>query len=311
MAALAVLFVLAAGRAAPAADFDSRTYNGFNLGRATVPKDEIHAGGPPRDGIPSIDEPRFVEPADANFLEPGDRVMGVDYNGVSKAYPIRILNWHEIVNDRFNGESVVISFCPLCGTGMVFSAEVDGRDLAFGVSGLLYNSDVLLYDRHSLSLWSQIKSEAVSGAYAGTKLKHLPASHTNWRDWRERHPDTLVLSTQTGYDRNYSDTPYDGYEGSGRIWFPVANRDERYHPKEKVMGLTLADEAKAYPFAELSKRETPITDEVAGREVEVHFDARNRTGRVVDAEGNEIPTVIGYWFAWVAFHPDTAVFQAF
>jgi hypothetical protein len=277
-----------------AVDYDSRTYNGFNLNRASVPKDEIRAGGPPRDGIPAIDEPRFTAADGAGFLAPGDRVLGVVRNGVAKAYPVRILNWHEIVNDRFRGEAVVVSYCPLCGTGMVFSAEVDGRNLDFGVSGLLYNSDLLLYDRYSLSLWSQILGEAVSGAYVGTELTHLPASHTTWRDWRARHPDTLVLSRDTGYRRDYSRMPYDGYEESGRIYFPVANRDQRYHPKEKVIGLTLQGEAKAYPFTELAGRDTPFRDELAGTTITVHFDNENRTGRILDADGVEMPTVTGY-----------------
>jgi len=292
-----------------AVDYDSRTYNGFNLNRASIPTQEIHSGGPPRDGIPSIDDPRFIASAKADFLEPEDRVMGVRHNGVAKAYPIRIMNWHEIVNDEFRGEPVVVSYCPLCGTGMVFSAEVDGQDLEFGVSGLLYNSDVLLYDRYSLSLWSQILGEAVSGMFVGTKLRQLPADHTTWHDWRQRYPDTLVLSRQTGYNRNYARVPYGGYEQSERIYFPVAHRDERYHPKEKVIGLTLAGKAKAYPFAELSKLETPFEDQLAGRKISVHFDAAHRTGRILDTEGREIPSIIGFWFAWVAFHPQTAVYQ--
>jgi len=284
--------------------------NGFDLSKTSIPREQIRHGGPPKDGIPAIDNPRFLEAGRADFLEPGDRVMGVAHKGVAKAYPIRILNYHEIVNDEFKGEPMVVSFCPLCGTGMAFSAEIDGDPVSFGVSGLLYNSDVLLYDRRTESLWSQIMGKAVSGPMMGTELQHMPASHTTWRDWQERHPDTLVLSTQTGYSRNYSSTPYGGYEESGRIWFPVANRDERYHPKEQVIGLELNGEFKAYPFAELSKGGTPFTDVVAGRKVTVKFDARNRTGRVLDAEGKEIPTVIAFWFAWVAFHPDTAVFQA-
>lgn len=308
---LAVTLLCVMCRVALAIDYDSRTFNGFNLSRASVPIEQIRAGGPPRDGIPSIDDPRFIDPDEADFLDPGDRVLGLVHNGVAKAFPTRILNWHEIVNDEFRGEPVVVSYCPLCGTGMAFSAEIDGKDLDFGVSGLLYNSDLLLYDRYSLSLWSQIKREAVSGTYVGTGLKQLPASHTTWRDWRDRHPDTLVLSRETGYNRDYSRVPYRGYEKSGRVYFPVANRDERYHPKEKVIGLALEGKTKAYPFAELSQLDTPFTDQVAGREITVHFDPGNRTGRILDAEGNEIPSVIAFWFAWVAFHPDTTVYRAF
>ncbi|HSH42193.1 MAG TPA: DUF3179 domain-containing (seleno)protein [Arenicellales bacterium] len=160
------------------------------------------------------------------------------------------------------------------------------------------------------SLWSQIMGEAISGPQLGTRLEHLPASYTTWRDWLQRHPDTLVLSTDTGYNRDYSRSPYSGYEDSERVWFPIANRDNRYHPKELVIGLEIESQAKAYPFAELSKHTTPFTDEVAGRRLTVHYDSSNRTGRVVDESGDEVPTVIGFWFAWAAFHPDTAVFES-
>ncbi|MBS1270692.1 MAG: hypothetical protein MAG794_01658 [Gammaproteobacteria bacterium] len=304
--ALAVLLVYLFGSRSLSAAYD----NGFDMSRASIPVEEIHHGGPPKDGIPAIDNPRFVSPGEAGFLAPEDRVMAMVRKGVAKAYPIKILNYHEIVNDRFAGEAVVVSYCPLCGTGMAFSSEIDGRDASFGVSGLLYNSDVLLYDRETESLWSQITQKAVSGPLVGTELKHLAASHTTWRDWRERHPDTLVLSTQTGYNRDYSRTPYAGYEDSGRIWFPVANRDKRYHPKELVIGLDLDGQVKAYPFAELSQHDTPFADRVADREITIQFDPENRTGRIFDAEGDEIPTVIAFWFAWAAFHPDTAVFEA-
>ncbi len=293
-----------------AANASGPSINGFDLGETSIPRDEIHHGGPPKDGIPSIDEPRFLEPESVDFLAPEDRVMGMTLNGVAKAYPIKILNYHEVVNDDFDGEDVVVSFCPLCGTGMAFSAGVDGRSTSFGVSGLLYNSDVLLYDRETESLWSQIMAEAVSGPMIGTRLEHLPASYTTWRDWLARHPNTLVLSTDTGYNRDYDRAPYAGYEDSEQVWFPVANRDARYHSKELVIGLELDGQVKAYPFAELSKHDTPFRDELAGHRLTVHFDADNRTGRVLDESGSEIPTVIAFWFAWVAFHPDTEVFEA-
>ena len=148
--------------------------NGFDLRNALVPVDEIHAGGPVRDGIPSIDEPKFIAAGDADFLRGGDDVLGIVRNGVARAYPIRIMNWHEIVNDEIAGERVAVTFCPLCGTGIAFAAESLGRDLTFGVSGLLYNSDMLLYDRETESLWSQIKKQAITGPMKGHRLSALP-----------------------------------------------------------------------------------------------------------------------------------------
>ncbi len=292
----------------PAGMTASRT-NGFDLSDTLVPSAQIHHGGPPRDGIPAIDEPKFVNIGGVNFLEDDDRVLGMHRNGTVKAYPIRILNYHEIVNDKFGDEAVVVSFCPLCGTGMAFSANVGGETHSFGVSGLLYNSDVLLYDRETESLWSQIMRKAISGKMKGTSLGQLALTHTSWRDWRERHPNTLVLSTDTGHARNYNRSPYAGYETTSKVFFPVSNKNAKYHPKELVMGLKLGDQTKVYPFAELSKGPSVVNDSFAGRLLRIEFDARHRNGRIVDQHGKEIPTTIAYWFAWVAFHPDTEVFE--
>ena len=286
--------------------------NGFDLRGSLVPADEIHAGGPPRDGIPALDDPAFVRPGQADFLAPDDRILGVEIGGEARAYPIAILNWHEIVNDEIRGRPIVVTYCPLCGTGVVFDAEVAGRRLAFGVSGLLYNSDVLLYDRQTESLWSQIKKQAVTGPMKGRRLRALPISHTSWRDWRERHPDTRVLSTDTGYARDYSRDPYGDYASERGLYFPVSARSNRYHPKERVLGLEIGGEAKAYPFAELaSSGHAEIRDRVGGRPVVIRFDEANQSARAYDdADGEQLPAITSFWFAWYAFHPDTAIFTA-
>ncbi len=284
--------------------------NGFDLSDAIVPVEEIHHGGPPRDGIPAIDRPRFIDAAQTDFLAPEDRVLGIERNGVAKAYPIRILDYHEIVNDRLGDEPITVTYCPLCGTGMAFLAERDGRPVSFGVSGLLYNSDMLLYDRETESLWSQILGKAVSGPLRGTRLTPVAISHTSWDDWRARHPGTRVLSTDTGHRRDYSRSPYPGYEASERVYFPVSHVSRRYHPKERVIGLELDGHHKAYPFSELSKSNPPLSDQLGGQRIRIEYDAEHRTGRVLAADGTEIPTVIGFWFAWIAFHPDSAVYTA-
>jgi hypothetical protein len=151
---LNILFLVTLCAAAYAAE--TRQLNGFILDEPLIPAGAIEKGGPPRDGIPSIDSPLFVAASEASFLDPEDRVLGITQGGKSKAYPVKILNWHEIVNDWLNQQPVVVTYCPLCGSGIAFSAMVGGRRLSFGVSGLLYNSDVLLYDRQTGSLWSQI-----------------------------------------------------------------------------------------------------------------------------------------------------------
>ena len=284
--------------------------NGFILDNALIPSDQIMSGGPGRDGIPSLDNPTFVNASSATSLSPKDRVLGIEINGVARAYPIRILNYHEIVNDIVGGEAIVITYCPLCGSGMAFKAEINGKDLEFGVSGLLYNSDVLLYDRQSGSLWSQILRTAVTGSMKGTRLNAVPLSHTTWRDWQTRHPQTEVLSTDTGYRRNYRANPYPNYGRSGKLYFPVSEESRLYKRKSMIMGLEVDGQFKAYPFEELENGSTPFTDEFNGERFEVRYDHTNQTAQIFTGGGDEVPTLIAFWFAWYAFHPEGEVYTA-
>ncbi len=291
-----------------------QTLNGFNVDRALVPADQIMRGGPPKDGIPAIDAPKF-RPAGAAKLAAGDRVLGVNRNGAVKAYPVGILNWHEIVNDRFGDEPVAITYCPLCGTGIAYIARVGGKATTFGVSGLLYNSDVLLYDRATQSLWSQILAQAVSGPLKGQKLTQIALTHTTWADWKTRHPDTLVLSTDTGFARDYSRDPYHGYESTPRVLFPVAAKNDRFPAKEMVLGVELNGARKAYAFSELAKAlggrpRGTIDDQLGGRAVAIRFDGEHRSAQAFDSAGRELPAIVGYWFAWSAFFPATEIFVA-
>ena len=285
--------------------------NAFDLRESLIPADEIHAGGPPRDGIPALTDPEFVLAAQADYLAPDDRVLGLKLDGEARAYPIAILNWHEIVNDRIGGRAVAVTYCPLCGTGIAFDALHEGRRLDFGVSGLLYNSDVLLYDRQTESLWSQIKKQAVTGPMKGRRLSALPMTDTTWRAWREAHPKTLVLSTDTGHSRDYSRNPYGGYARERGLYFPVSASSKRYHPKERVLGLEIDGTFKAYPFAELSKQGGgEVRDRVNGRDLLVSFDPINESATAYDAKGYQLPAITGCWFAWYAFHPQTEIFTA-
>jgi hypothetical protein len=302
-----VLCLLAAPFAAAAADF-----NGFDVRGALVPVERIEHGGPPRDGIAAIDRPRFVAAGQAK-LRPDDRVLGVARGGAARAYPIRILNWHEVVNDRFGTEPIAITYCPLCGTGMAFVARAGERELSFGVSGLLYNSDVLLYDRATQSLWSQLKQQAISGPMKGRLLDAIALEHTTWADWSARYPRTQVLSFDTGYTRDYERDPYAGYDRVARLMFDVEHRDERLPPKEWVLGISVGDARKAYPFSALERALGDATngrvrDRVGGAEIEIRFDRTHRSAQAFDASGRAVPSVTGFWFAWVAFYPRTQVY---
>ena len=302
--------VVAAALITSASTVGAADYNGFAVSGALVPVEEIHSGGPPKDGIPAIDEPRFVSAGEATFLAADARVIGLALNGQAKAYPISILNWHEVVNDRFGADGVAVTFCPLFGTGMAFRAGTAAKPVHFGVSGLLYNSDVLLFDRGTSSLWSQLLAKAVTGPLKGRSLEALPVLHTSWADWRARHPRTLVLSRDTGFPRDYGRDPYAAYAESERLMFPVGRTSRSFHPKERVIGISLGGAHKAYPFVELGRAPAPLADRVGGRVVRVEFDAAHRSGRVLDETGKEIPSVVAFWFAWFAFHPDTAIHKA-
>ena len=280
----------------------------FDLTHRNVPLDQIVDGGPGKDGIPAILEPRFVPAGDASFLLDGDRVLGLTLGQVAKAYPIKILNWHEIVNDSLGETPIVVTYCPLCGTGIAFDATLQGRRHTFGVSGLLYQSDLLMYDHQTESLWSQVGMHAVAGPLTGETLAPLFLEHTTWAEWRAAHPATLVLSTRTGSFRNYDDDPYLGYGERRDLMFDTTHFDPSYHPKEWVVGVEIDGVAKAYPFSELKKAGTLVGDQVGGRAIMVRFNQKSRSASVIDADGTPLPSIMAFWFAWYAFHPDTHVF---
>jgi len=286
--------------------------NGFNLSNSSISHDQIYQGGPPRDGIPSIDQPRFEAPEIAvRWLGDDALVLGLALDGEAHAYPLAIMNWHEVVNDQLAGRAVAVTYCPLCGSGMAFDAAVGGDNLQFGVSGLLYNSDVLLYDRQNESLWSQLRSEAVSGPLQGTRLKALPLQQMTLGEWRRLYPDSRILSRQTGHKRDYSRNPYRGYESNEGLYFPVAFRSQKYHPKERVLGISIDGQHKAYPFSELSRSgQAEIRDQLAGQALVVRYNRDTATAGAFDLAGQPLAAVTAFWFAWYTFYPQGEVFKA-
>lgn len=193
---------------------------------------------------------------------------------------------------------------------MAFLASIGGKTLDFGVSGLLYNNDVLLYDRQTQSLWSQIMRTAISGPWKGQRLTDLPLENTSWADWKQRYPETLVLTQDTGFSRDYQNSLYSAYLTSEQVMFPMKFRTQGFHPKEEVIGVEINERFKAYPFAELAKTNGEILDNFAGKPVIVRFNDEHRSGTIHDIAGNTLPSVIAFWFAWFGFHPDTEIFHA-
>ena len=232
--------------------------------------------------------------------------MGVDLDGEAVAYPIRILNWHEVVNDVVGGKPVVVTYCPLCGSGVVFDGRVGGKRVLFGVSGLLYNSDVLLYDRDTESLFSQLMMKAITGPYRGTGLEVLPAVATTWKAWRRRHPDTKILSPALPFGRDYGTDPYAGYQRSGTTLFPVKGAD-RSRGSKAWAWLVLAGEEKLL-VAEDVLLESAARHEAAryrvGARVALEYDPKARELTAREDGVGDLTVISGYWFALTAFHPD-------
>ncbi len=288
------------------------TKNGFVLDDASIPAREIVHGGPPRDGIVAVTSPTFLSAEKVNYLKPQDRVLGLTIGETAKAYPIKFLTIHEIVNDAAGAKSFTVSYCPLCGSGVVFATNLNKSvALNFGVSGLLYNSDLLLYDRNTESLWTQIGGEAISGKLKGVKLPRLPVMHTSWADWRIRHPETLVMRGEKAFTRLYLREPYPGYASSRELYFKVKPRPPgSFHPKERVLGLELNGVSKAYPFIELSKQtESSFADSVGGEQITVHWDDKAQNAYITNESGTVVVSTVAYWFAWYAFNPDTQIYR--
>lgn len=227
-----------------------------NLEKALVPLEEIRPGGPPPDGIPPIDTPRFVTVQDAEgWLKAREPVVAVEVNGDARAYPIQILMWHEIVNDTIGGVPVTVTFCPLCNTAIAFDRRVGGKVYDFGTSGMLYHSDLVMYDRATHSLWAQMLGQAIVGDLAGTRLKVLPATIVSWADWKKASPTAKVLSRDTGHRRPYGDNPYVGYDRVDQPPFLFQGKlDGRLPPMERVVALLGDAPPRAYPYPLLRDR---------------------------------------------------------
>jgi len=192
---------------------------------------------------------------------------------------------------------------------MVYSRRVGEQVLTFGVSGRLYRSNVLLYDHQSESLWSQLLETAIAGERAGDRLESLEAVRVSWRTWRRRHPDTRVLSENTGYRRNYRSDPYEGYYRTGSIWFPVGPVRRDLSPKTRVLGVTVGGRSRAYPVKALQKAGDTVVDRFDDLTVVIEVNGDGEILSVRDGDDRPVVPVYAFWFAWQAFHPDTSVYS--
>ena len=314
----------------------------------TIRLEEITWGGVSKDGIPALTNPKLISAAKADYLNKEEPVFGIEINGDVRAYPYRIMDWHEMFNDVIGGKSVSLAYCTLCGSGILYETNVDGykNPFIFGSSGLLYRSNKLMYDQRTLSLWNQFTGQPVTGKLVGSgiKLKILPVVTTTWVEWLSQHPDTKVLSLDTGFTRDYSPgRPYGRYFSSPDLMFPARTPDKRLQAKDKVFGLRITGVEKAWPLG-MFKGGRLIHDRIGEINIILIGNTQRQTvrayrsgGKSFKLEGNNtkqlfsdsyswqvtesallgpdgqklprLPGHLAYWFAWRNYLSNTELSQ--
>jgi hypothetical protein len=310
---------------------------------AKIRAEEIAWGGVVKDGIPSLDNPALINAAEAGYLKEDDLVFGVAINGDVRAYPLRIMGWHEMFNEVIGGVPVALAYCTLCGSGILYETKVSGRakPFIFGSSGFLYRSNKLMFDRATLSLWNQFTGKPVTGklANSGIELQQRPVVIARWDDWRSANPKTKVLALETGYRRDYgSGVVYQDYFASKDLMFPALADQTRQNQKDYVFGIRRFGGAKAWPLKAFRKKPI-INDAVGDFAVVLIGDDDSRSARayergdltfkvkakqltsddgavwqigeeaLVTADGRSLARVAGhvaYWFAWDGYLGDGA-----
>ncbi len=251
--------------------------------------EEVTWGGVRVDGIPSLDFPTLISAGEANYLLDDDLVFGVEINGDARAYPLRIMGWHEMFNEVIGGVPLALAYCTLCGAGILFETKLEDREepFVFGSSGLLYRSNKLMFDRQTDSLWNQFTGRPVSGPLvdSGIELKIRPVAITSWQRWRDRHPDSKVLSMETGFIRDYGPgVVYRDYFASAELMFPAVVDQRRFRQKDYVFGIRDVGRAKAWPLAAFAGGAV-INDAIGPRELVLIGDQATRTVRAYERRG--------------------------
>lgn len=274
-----------------------------NVSKRSIDLDEIISGGPPKDGIPALDNPKFVSIEKAkSWLDKKDPVISLVIDGEARAYPLQILIWHEIINHEFKGIPVSVTFCPLCYSAVTFDRRLDGKIYNFGVSGMLRHSDMVMFDRETESWWQQITGEAIVGDLTGKKLKQIPAQIVGFGQFAKSFPKGLIVSRDTGFDRDYGRNPYVGYDEIGKPPFLFRGKtDKRLPPKEKIIVVEIEKQSKAYPH-KITRKVRVINDKIKSQNIVIfHNDGANsaldagsiKESKDIGATGVFIPEVDG------------------
>ncbi len=284
------------------------TFRFNSSSKKSVSLEDLHQGCSARDCIPSIDNPKFVAAADAAHVGDNDVVIAISFGGEQRAYPARILDRHEIVNDTIADTPLAITYCPLCGSAVGVRRELGGIVTEFGVSGLLYNSALVFYDRETETLWDQVEARGIVGPLTGETLEMVPVTMTRWSRWRAAHPDTLVLSTDTGFALDYTNDAYAAYRGTSRLMFPVNRRSKKLSPKTVVYGFEIDDDSIAYTEDLLEKQQS-YTHEIKGEPATVTMQNDGSVVLELSDSGVQHTPIRLFWFAWYTFHPETSLIQ--
>ncbi len=327
----------------------TQTQTKNNSGKWLIPENEVFDGGPGRDGIPALDKLQFTSIENANYLQNNNLVIAVNFNNEIRVYPHAILDWHEIINDAIGNNKFAITYCPLTGSGIGWNRIIDGETTTFGVSGLLYNTNLIPYDRKTGSNWSQMKLQSVNGPLISKFISVVPIVETNWATIKSAFPNAKVVSTNTGYSRNYEQYPYGDYRtNNSSLLFPVDHKDNRVLAKNRVMGIFDGEKTKAYQIVDFSSPGEILLDKFnskrfllygnIAKNIIVAFDIsmidstltfeildsdlpwifkdskKNKYNLFGISENNKkvlkpAKSFIAYWFAWVAFYPNTELYE--
>ena len=280
----------------------------------SIPLEELLSGGPPKDGIPSIDNPKFISPNEASDWL-GDSEPGIAFSrgNTHRFYPYQIIVWHEIVNDIVEGQRTLVTYCPLCLTGFVLDPVVQGERVEFGTSGKLWKSNLVMYDRKTDSLWSQVLAEAVVGEMTGTKLTILSSDQVRYGNWKKQFPNGEVLSRDTGATRFYGQSPYGDYFNVTNLSLSLVNpKDTRLPNDAFTFGIIVNEKAKAY-HVDAVKEKGEVIDEFQGTTFKLVHDTELDVVRMFkqlpDGKQERVNPISGFWFSWAAAHPDTELFK--
>ena len=348
MKSIYLYLIIGLGLATFTACSDDDSFETTPNGEWLIPIGQVFDGGPGKDGIPSVDDPSFASVESSSFLDPSNLVVGIVNNGSAKAYAHRILDWHEIVNDDLEGINYALTYCPLTGTAVAWDREINNTITTFGVSGKLYNTNLMPYDRATDSYWSQMRLDCVTGDLIDTRINTFPVIETTWETWQEMYPDSEIMTRETGFDRNYNAYPYGDYRtNNNNIIFPVSSLDNRLPAKDRVLAVLTDSRKKVYPIEEfgdgLAVMEGFGADEVivlgsdsrnflvayknSGLENVTFFDgpgpivAEDSNGNKISISGEvvegplagtqlaAVESILGYYFSLAAFYPDMEIME--